>query len=232
MTTPAAQSPVHTTNLRPEPWWLSSWFLGLLAGVLIVSSALWFGLTFIPVAVIEVQYQTRQVMTNVFGATNLRQVFFPNMKGFLDLRGQSKHQDFGITIPTLQIDEPVIFNVDPNDEKAYNAALKKGIAHASGTAFPDNPGLGYYFAHSSNPSLRFQYNAIFYLLGKLEAEDEIFIWHDQQRFEYRVTERKITSPQDVSFLNTTYDQETIVLQTCWPPGTTNQRLLVFAERVK
>jgi sortase (surface protein transpeptidase) len=42
----------------------------------------------------------------------------------------------------------------------------------------------------------------------------------------------VTNPDDVSFLNQPYDQETIVMQTCWPPGTTSQRLLVFAERKK
>src|SRR5258706_500914 len=54
----------------------------------------------------------------------------------------------------------------------------------------------------------------------------------QFRFDFKVTDSKITSPDDLSFLHQVYNTETIVLQTCWPPGTTLQRLLVFARRLK
>jgi LPXTG-site transpeptidase (sortase) family protein len=209
----------------------STWFISALSGGLIGICLIWLSLTYIPVFIVEIQYQSFVIVKNIYGVTDLRELVLPQFSA-LDLHGASKYQAYGITIPSLNLDEPVIFNVDPNNKLAYSAALKQGIAHASGTAFPDSPGLGYYFAHSSSPELRTQFNAVFYLLGKLETSDDIYIWHDQEKYAYRVTEKRVTSPDDVSFLQTPPDTEKIVLQTCWPPGTTSQRLLVFAERVE
>lgn len=189
----------------------------------------WLVLTLAPVVMVEAKYQYRKLLGDVFQVQSLRSLILPTLR-FADLQGQSKYQDYGIAIPALFLDEPVVFNVDPNDKTAYTEALKRGIAHASGTGFPDNPGVGYYFAHSSSPEFRTQFNAVFYLLGKLKSGDDVFIWHEQKRYQYRVTEIKETTADDVSFLNQPYPEETIVLQTCWPPGTTQRRLLVFANR--
>lgn len=187
-------------------------------------------MTLVPVLVVETKYQVRTAVLAVFGTTDIRTIFIPNFA--LDLRGFSAdHQDNGIVIPKIYLDEPIVFNVDPNDAQAYTAALKKGIAHASGTRLPDTGGLGYYFAHSSQPSFVSQYNAVFSLLGKLQEGDEVFVFHEGKRFEYRVTKTEEVSPNDTRFLNTAYENEIIVLQTCWPPGTTLRRKLVFAERV-
>jgi len=196
---------------------------------LMVIGLLWLVLTFLPILIVEANYQTRQVITSIFGTTDVRSIFIPNFER-LGMTGDSRYKDYGISIPAIYLDEPVVFNVDPNDKNAYTLALKKGIAHASGTAFLDSAGRGYYFAHSSSPEFRSQYNAVFYLLGKLKPRDEIYIWHEHNYYTYLVTETKITTPDDVSFLNQSEENETIVLQTCWPPGTTQKRLLVFAER--
>lgn len=194
-------------------------------------SLYWFTTVFLPVVFLEAQYQYLQVLREVFHTTSLRGVFLPEFR--VDLRGRfAKHDVNGIYIPKVQVDAEIIYNVDPNNQNAYTTALKKGIAHASGTALPDNGGLGYYFAHSTTPNLISQYNAVFYLLGKLEKGDDIFVWQQGKRFMYRVAEKTLTDPNDVSFLNKSYEKETIVLQTCWPPGTTVKRMVVFAERVR
>lgn len=203
-------------------------FLPIISGVLVLWFFIWLYLTFVPIMVVEAKYLSFKVASSL-GVTDLRALFVPNFES-LNLQATSKYRDYGITIPSLNLDEPVVFNVDPNDTQAYSAALRLGIAHASGTAFPDNPGLGYYFAHSSNPDLRRQFNAVFYLLGKMNPGDDVYIWHEDQRHDYVVTHTQVTDPDDVAFLYQEYDQETIVMQTCWPPGTTSQRLLVFAER--
>lgn len=192
--------------------------------------AYWLLNTFLPVLWIESKYQVQRFLRDELQITSVRDVFFPHIS--LDFRGyRSQNRENGIYVPKIFVDEPVIYNVDPNNREQYIAALKQGIAHASSTRFPDEGGLGYYFAHSTYPELRDQYNAVFYLLGKLEKGDEIFIWHEGKRFEYRVTEVRTTAPDETDFLYQDYAQETIVLQTCWPPGTTIQRKLVFAERV-
>lgn len=226
---PANPSKLHnfTTKL------ITPQVLGFSSVVLLLLFVFYVIVTFGPVALVEAKFQTRRGLEAAFGTSSLAQIFIPNFEGMFDLRGLSEYREYGIVIPKLYLDEPVVFNVDPNDKQAYTEALKLGIAHASATSFPDTGGLGYYFAHSSQPDLRNQYNAIFYLLGKLEPKDEVFIWHEGERYEYSVTEKLITRPGDVSFLyDNSYPNESIVLQTCWPPGTTTQRMLVFAERVE
>lgn len=203
-------------------------FLPILSGLFVIWFLIWVYLTFVPIMIVEAKYLTFKI-ANSLGIQDIQSLMLPNTKALNPL-ATSKYQQYGIRIPALNLDEPVVFNVDPNDEKIYNAALRQGIAHASGTAFPNSGRLGYYFAHSSNPSLHRQFNAIFYLLGKLKTGDEVFIWHEGERYDYLVTQTRTTEPTDISFLDHEYPSETIVLQTCWPPGTTSERLLVFAER--
>ncbi len=191
----------------------------------------WLFLVVLPVVFVEAKYQFKTFFSSL-GFSSPSALFRPNFENFTIVGNASKNKDYGIIIPKLGLDERVVFNVDPNDTQQYTAALKKGIAHASSTSYPDSNGLGYYFAHSSSPGLQVQYNAVFYLLNKLEAGDEIYIWHEEKRYRYLVESKQINQPSDVSFLYENYDGEMIVLQTCWPPGTTKERLLVFARRAK
>ncbi|MFZ5376744.1 MAG: sortase [Patescibacteria group bacterium] len=192
---------------------------------------IWLMLTVWPIIWVEAKYQYNTFLQEKLHISNLAQLFIPDFSS-INLDGRSKYKDYGIRIPKIFLDEPVVFNVDPNNKEAYTQALKRGIAHASSTSFPDNGGLGYYFAHSSTTEFKTQYNAIFYLLGKLEVGDDIYIWHDGQKNHYQVIEKQVTEPNNVEFLYREQANESIVLQTCWPPGTTKQRMLIFAERVE
>ncbi len=205
--------------------------------ILAVIFLFWLSSVLLPVLGVELAYQYKKILRDDFGVSDIRGLILPQFH--FDFAGTfSKNTVDGITIPAVFIDEPVIYNVDPNDKNAYLSALSRGIAHASSTAFPGSlpaqagGGVGYYFAHSSTPQFVQKYNAVFYLLGKLNAGDQIYIWHRGDRFDYKVTGKKITSSNDLSFLSQTYPAETVVLQTCWPPGTTLERLLVFATRIK
>lgn len=142
---------------------------------------------------------------------------------------------FGIVIPKIKANAPIIKDVDPFNEKTYQLALSKGIAHAKGSELPDhtNSGTIFLFAHSAvNFYEANKYNAIFYLLNKLTKGDEIILYYQEKKFVYQVTETKIVNADQVSFLNGTnqisrFDQ-TLILMTCWPAGTSFLRLLVFA----
>lgn len=202
--------------------------LPILISICFLIFAYWLLTVSLPVITVEMSYQYKRVLRDVFHVSDIRGVIWPQIS--FRLNDLTNNIVNGIYIPAIFLDEPVIYNVDPNDERVYTDALKRGIAHASSTAFPGTPkNLGYYFAHSSSPNLARQYNAVFYLLGKLKTGDEIFLWHEREKFAYKVTKSEVTMPTDVSFLQRSYDTETIVLQTCWPPGTTFQRLLVYAE---
>lgn len=138
---------------------------------------------------------------------------------------------YSIVIPKIAANARIIKNVSPVDEAEYLESLKYGVAHASGTSSPGEGGNVFLFAHSTDYIWNVStYNAVFYLLYKLEADDEIDIFYEGKRYLYLVTDKKIVSPDEVSHLVNTTPNEQLTLQTCWPPGTTLQRLLVFAKR--
>jgi len=141
-----------------------------------------------------------------------------------------KDPNFSIIVEKIGADAPIIPNVDPSSKKIYNAALKRGVAHALGSSFPGQPGVTYLFAHSTDTIFNVpRFNAIFYLLNELEIGDRLVLFFDSKRYDYIVRETKITEPEDVSYFTMKTEEEILVLQTCFPPGTTWKRLLVIAQ---
>lgn len=143
-------------------------------------------------------------------------------------------QQFHISIPSIGVDSNIIANVDANNPKEYEEALKNGIAHAKGTSFPGEDGgitkTIFLFSHSTNAPWNItQYNAIFYSLKDMKEGDPIEIWFWGKKFTYIVTETKVITADDTEFLNPQLNEEMLVLQTCWPPGTSWKRLVVFAK---
>lgn len=138
---------------------------------------------------------------------------------------------FSILIPKIGANAKIIPNVDPSSPKAFLPSLQKGVAHAGGTFFPGQDGNIYLFAHSTDNFWNVgRYNALFYLLKDLEKGDEVVIFYQNVRHNYIVSDSVVSDPEDVSYINeANTGQELLILQTCWPPGTTWKRLLVFAQ---
>jgi sortase A len=141
-----------------------------------------------------------------------------------------KDPNFSIIVEKIGADAPVVANVDASSKTVYESALKKGVAHALGTAFPGQPGVSYLFAHSTDTIFNVpRFNAVFYLLKDLELGDKIVIFFGGKRYDYLVSEKKITEPTDVSYFTIQTQEQLLVLQTCYPPGTTWKRLIVVAK---
>jgi sortase A len=137
---------------------------------------------------------------------------------------------FSIVIPKISATSNVIANVDASDPDEYQDALKKGVAHAKGTYFPGQNGNIFLFSHSTDSPLNFaRYNAIFYLLKKLEEGDEIIVYFADKRYDYEVVDKLTTDISDTSWLSPKAGEERLILMTCDPPGTTWHRLLVVAK---
>ena len=137
---------------------------------------------------------------------------------------------FSIVIPKIDAKAAILANVDTSVEKDYMEALKKGVAHAKGTCFPGMDCWMYLFAHSTNSPLSVsKYNAVFYLLRKLEKGDQIVIYFYGKKILYEVTGKEIVAPSDTRYITKKGGEELLVLQTCDPPGITINRLLVFAK---
>lgn len=141
-----------------------------------------------------------------------------------------KDPNFSIIVEKIGADAPVVPNVDVSNRVVYDAALKRGVAHALGTSFPGQPGITYLFAHSTDTIFNVpRFNAVFYLLKDMEPQDKVVIFFNSKRYDYIVTEKKITEPEDVYYLTAKIPEQLLVLQTCYPPGTTWKRLLVIAK---
>jgi LPXTG-site transpeptidase (sortase) family protein len=158
--------------------------------------------------------------------------------GFGDILSGPKEQiltpidtQFSILIPKIGANARIFPNVDPSNPEIFLPILQKGVAHAAGTFFPGQLGNIYLFAHSTDNFWDVgRYNAIFYLLKDLRKDDEINIFYQDVRHNYKVINTQVINSSDVSYMTQAQTgKELLILQTCWPPGTTWQRLMVFAE---
>ncbi len=134
-----------------------------------------------------------------------------------------------IEIPKIQAQAPIIENVNPWNEAEYQKELKKGVAHAKGTAtIASTSGTIFLFAHSYDLPWRItRQNSAFYRLGELQKNDEIMLIKNGKKYKYIVSDKKTVWPNEVSYLQNTQKTQ-LILQTCTPIGTSLQRLLVFA----
>jgi sortase A len=186
--------------------------LRIVGNGLIVLGILFLIFTFGPAAREEVSYQTKKVF-------NVQKELEPLNK------------DFSVVIPKIGATAPVFKNIDPFNKDAYLPVLYKGIAHAKGTSFPGEGGNTYLFAHSTDAFYNVgRYNAVFYLLGKLEQGDEVDVYYKDEKYVYEVTDKKVVDPSAIEYLGKGGDGEILTLQTCYPPGTTLDRLVVIARK--
>ena len=185
--------------------------VSILAGIVI------FVKTFLPVILIELDYQIN------------------TSQGQFAVKREIKPQgsEFEIVIPKIGANARIIPYVDPLNAKEYQVALTKGIAHARGTAYPGETGNVFLFSHSSVNFYEAQrYNSVFYLLDKMEKGDEIDLYLNGNKFRYLVTDKKTVDAKEVKYLSGDASKKTVTLMTCWPPGTTFKRLLVIGELTK
>lgn len=141
-------------------------------------------------------------------------------------------EEFGLIVPKIGINAKVFAYVDAYNPKEYLPLLTQGVAHAKGSVLPGERGNVFIFAHSSDTPLNItRYNAVFYLIGKLEPGDEIIVYFQYRRYVYEVVDKKIVPPELVEDTLSYLEGKTLTLQTCHPPGTTINRLLVIAKEV-
>lgn len=140
-----------------------------------------------------------------------------------------RDMNFGIVIPQINANAKVIANVDPYNEKEYQYQLSKGVAHAKGSSMPNEYGNTFLFAHSAADwQQATRYNAIFYLIYKLKNNDRIYIFYMGKKYTFRVNNVLYVSDNEISYLTRKTSVKSLILMTCWPPGTSLKRLLVQA----
>lgn len=145
---------------------------------------------------------------------------------------ESPSKGIELWIPKIHAVGTVVANVDPWNRTEYEQALKHGIAAAKGFALPGEKGPIYLFAHSSGlPWEITRYNTVFLRLGELKKHDQIIMWRDGRKYDYKVIDIKEVIPTQVEEV-TKVKQDILIIQTCTPIGTDWKRLLVFAKENK
>jgi len=141
------------------------------------------------------------------------------------------NKDFALVIEKIGVNAPVVVDVSVTNESAYKEALKYGVAHSASSMYPsDQAGNVYIFAHSS---LNFwelgKYAQTFNLLHKLAVGDTIHVFYENRDYVYKVVNKEIYSGFNTYPLTRPVVEPLLTLQTCDPPGTTFNRLVVTAK---
>jgi LPXTG-site transpeptidase (sortase) family protein len=215
------------------------------AGMIFVSL---FGLIFVylPLGWAELRYVYSKTQLAAITANIQRQNLDQrreDKKQWLGLQGKSLSEidklewevpdtAYSIFIPKINAISKVIGGVNAGKASEYLPALKKGVAEAAGLSHPGQLGTTYLFAHSVGSRLDFaRYNAVFYLLDKMSLGDQIQIVYQNKLFNYEMVQREILSATDTKYLVPQNLAEKLILQTCYPPGTSWKRLIIVARRV-
>lgn len=140
---------------------------------------------------------------------------------------------FWIDIPDIDLHHDIKENVSPVDEEEYLDIMEDYVAHGRFTALPPAAtGNTYLFAHSMSaegnvtPS-----GGWFTRIDELEKGDLIYVNYHGKLYVYTVTDREIISPLETSVYtgNSIYgEHRSLTLQTCYPRGGTELRLMVYA----
>lgn len=140
------------------------------------------------------------------------------------------NKEFSLVIEKINVNAPIVKDVSIINEKAYLDSLKEGIAHASFSAYPSEENANVYlFAHSSNNFWELgKYSSVFNLIYKLNTKDQINLFYEGKRYVYEVENKILINDFKVDETIYEYFGPTLTLQTCYPPGTTLNRMVIRA----
>jgi len=138
-----------------------------------------------------------------------------------------------VIIPKINVEIPTVFNQKSIKEEDIQLALESGVVHYPTTPVPGQNGNTAFFGHSSNNIFnKGNYKFAFVLLHKLEKGDTFYLTQNSKLYAYKVFDKKIVSPSEVSVLDSIPGKTaTATLITCDPPGTTLRRLVIVGEQI-
>ena len=140
----------------------------------------------------------------------------------------------GKNIPLVDISHPNVQGVDELND-IFMDELENGVVRYPGSAKPGEDGNTFIFWHSSNfPWMEGKYNDVFALLDKVVFDDEVIVYYGQEKFVYKIRSKNVIRPGDVSVLKSNPEiwASEITLMTCWPIGTTLNRLILTGDLVR
>lgn len=122
-----------------------------------------------------------------------------------------------IRIDKIKVKAPIVEGV-----KASN--LKVGVGHIPGSAALGQPGNCALAGHRS-----YTFGKFFNRLDELVVGDEITVTTKKEDLKYKIYEKLVVTPDDVSVLKGSKDDSIITLITCTPIFVASHRLIVHAR---
>lgn len=150
---------------------------------------------------------------------------------------------WSIAIPSLGIRAPVLLPSMKNwSSRAWDMLeeqMQVGLNHGA-VAYPHSSGPGrkgnlIIAGHSSPPTesaRNSEFGSLFSLLPSINIGEEISIVTNGSPVKYRVEEKTVVSPQTTSILEQQHDESILKLITCFPVGTTRDRMIILAKKIE
>lgn len=137
-----------------------------------------------------------------------------------------------VLIPKINVEVPVVYDISSIEEKQIQSGLERGVVHYPTSAVPGQNGNVAIVGHSSNNIFnKGKYKFAFVSLSKVEIGDTFMLHYGGTRYVYKVYDKRVVKPTDVSVLERQAKQATATLITCDPPGTALNRLIVVGEQI-
>ena len=144
-----------------------------------------------------------------------------------------------IVIPKIAKNIPLIDVTETSVEweselnNIFMKELEDGIVRYPWSAKPWELGNSFIFGHSSNfPWIEWDYNDVFSRLGQVEEWDIVVSYYNQKKLTFKIKEKKVIDPDDISILKRDKNRKELTLMTCWPIWTTLNRLILIWELVE
>jgi len=135
-------------------------------------------------------------------------------------------------IPLIDVKNRSIKSLSELD-KIFMKELENGIVRYPGSARPGEVGNSFIFGHSSNFWwAKGDYNDVFARINDIEIGDEVIVYYGQKQYIYRIKEKEVIKPGDISILSRDENKKEMTIMTCWPIGTTQKRMIVIWELVE
>lgn len=135
-------------------------------------------------------------------------------------------------IPLLNVQNKQVTNVKELED-VFMEELTNWVVRYPWSWVPWENWNMFIFWHSSNfPWIKWDYNDVFALLDHVVFNDEIIVYYGQKKYIYKVREKKVIKPGEVSVLKRDNWKSEITLMTCYPIWTSINRLIIVGELVK
>ena len=160
-----------------------------------------------------------------------------------ELKSWQLSRAWGISIPSLSIRAPVLrpsMTYWSNQEwQLLEEQMQVGLNHGA-VAYPHStspgmPGSLIIAGHSSPPTEaaeQSKYGHLFARLPDIELGKQITVETNGTPIVYEVEEKFVVSPRMTSILEQQYDDSILKLITCYPVGTTRDRMIILAKKVE